>query len=112
MQRARYMTLETIAPLSDNAHRQPARHGRLTYRPRPAGERNEATGSYTTPGDTIPDRIADELGRIAMACIKRVSGRRHPAQISDHPGSAKPEVAQLGVPAVSRFYTVRTPIFG
>src|SRR5271165_4875192 len=42
-----------------------------------------------------PDRIADELGGIAIACIKRVSGRRHPAQISDYPGSAKPEAAQL-----------------
>src|SRR5208337_3550317 len=42
-----------------------------------------------------PDRIADELGGIAIASIERVSGRRHPAQISDYPGSAKPEAAQL-----------------
>lgn len=40
-----------------------------------------------------PDRIPDGLGRIAIACTRR--GRRHPAQISDYPGSAKSEAAQL-----------------
>ena len=42
-----------------------------------------------------PDRIADELGGVAIASVKRVSGRRHSGQISDHPNSAKPEAAQL-----------------
>src|SRR5208337_5356584 len=55
-----------------------------------------------------PDRIADELGGIAIASIERVSGRRHPAQISDYPGSAKPEAAQLDGASVSppKFWTV------
>ena len=34
VQRARYMTLETIAPVSDNRHSHPARRGRLITRPR------------------------------------------------------------------------------
>jgi hypothetical protein len=42
------MTLETIATLSDDATVS-LPDGRL----KPAGERNEAAGSYTTAGDTI-----------------------------------------------------------
>jgi hypothetical protein len=42
-----------------------------------------------------PDRVADEFGGVAIASEKRVSVRRHPGQISDHPGFAKPNGAQL-----------------
>jgi hypothetical protein len=48
VQRARYMTLKTIATLSDDATVSlPAFPGQT------AGERNEAAGSHTTAGDTI-----------------------------------------------------------
>src|SRR5208283_633630 len=36
------------------------------------------------------DRIADELGGVAVASKKRISGRCHPGQIPDHPGAGKP----------------------
>src|SRR4051812_45795208 len=42
-----------------------------------------------------PHRVADELCRIAIAGINRVSGRRHPGQIPDHRQLAKPDAAQL-----------------
>jgi hypothetical protein len=40
-----------------------------------------------------PDRVAYELGGVAIAGIQRISQRRHPRQISGRPGSAKPESA-------------------
>src|SRR5271165_3809984 len=42
-----------------------------------------------------PDRVTDELGGVAIARVKRVSRRRHPARIADLGTSAKPDVAQL-----------------
>ena len=42
-----------------------------------------------------PDRIADELGGVAITSVKRVSGPRHPGQIPVHPGSAKLAAAKL-----------------
>ena len=33
-----------------------------------------------------PDRIANELGGVAITSVKRVSGCRHPGQISENPG--------------------------
>jgi hypothetical protein len=52
VQRARYMTLETIAPLSDD----PTVALRLSPADRPGSCRRTRcpTASYTTPGDTIP----------------------------------------------------------
>ena len=38
-----------------------------------------------------PNRIADELGGVAIASVKRVSGRRHPRQIFDRSAFAKPQ---------------------
>ena len=40
VQRSRYMTLETIAPLSEDPHRQAAGRGRLTLPADHAGERD------------------------------------------------------------------------
>src|SRR5271166_1554976 len=42
-----------------------------------------------------PDRVTDQLRRVAMASINRVSGRRHLGQISDRLGPAKPDAPQL-----------------
>src|SRR4051812_43574164 len=42
-----------------------------------------------------PHRIADEFSRIAIAGVKRISGRRHSARIPDHRQLAKPDAAQL-----------------
>jgi hypothetical protein len=42
-----------------------------------------------------PDRITDELSGVAIASVDRVSERRHPGQIPDHPSTAKPKAAQL-----------------
>jgi hypothetical protein len=52
VQRARYMTLETIATLSDDAT--VSLPAMADWNPgQAAGERNEAAGFYTTAGDTI-----------------------------------------------------------
>jgi len=57
VQRARYMTLETIAPLSDDPIVSlPARHGSLTYPANPAGERETASAptlSLGTPSAAV-----------------------------------------------------------
>ena len=45
-----------------------------------------------------PDRIADELGGVAIASVKRVSGRRHPGQISDPPAPPSRRPLNLTVP--------------
>src|SRR5271166_5714028 len=37
-----------------------------------------------------PDRVTDELGGVAVASKERVSGRRHPGQVPDHPGAGPP----------------------
>ena len=50
VQRSRYMTLETIAPLGDDPVVRPARPGSLTNRPRRRMLRSHRT--YTTPRDT------------------------------------------------------------
>src|SRR5437762_5621239 len=34
-----------------------------------------------------PDRVADDLSRVAMAGVNRVSRRPHPARLPDQPGS-------------------------
>ena len=53
VQRTRYMTLETIAALSDDPDRQPASTGRLTN-PAPPGTGDNA--SYTTPRGTTNEQ--------------------------------------------------------
>ena len=53
VQRARYMTLETIAPLSDDPLISLPAVDRLSARPMPASTATNAE-SYTTPRDTIP----------------------------------------------------------
>ena len=53
VQRARYMTLETIATLSDDATVS-LPPGQTDTSGQTAGERNDAARSYTTAGDTIP----------------------------------------------------------
>jgi hypothetical protein len=45
-----------------------------------------------------PHRVADELCGVAVAGIKRVSRRRHPRPISDHPAPVTPAALNLTVP--------------
>ena len=68
VQRTRYMTLETIAPLGDECQRQPAGPGRLT---KPALPGIAATNaSYTTPRDTICSRsLASTPSGVAVSTM-------------------------------------------
>ena len=40
-------------------------------------------------------RVADDLSGVAMAGVNRVSRRRHPARLPDHPAPTKPALGQL-----------------
>ena len=55
-------------------------------------QRNNHVQAQQEP-EIQPNRVADELGGVAIACIKRVSGRRHWARIPDLATPAKPDVA-------------------
>ena len=65
VQRTRYMTLETIAPLSDECQCQPAGPGCLTKPALPGIAAINA--SYTMPGDTISTTRHASLGRATSA---------------------------------------------
>ena len=67
VQRTRYMTLETIAPLGDECQRQPAGPGRLTKPALPGIAAINA--SYTTPGTRASTTRHASPGRATSAPI-------------------------------------------
>jgi hypothetical protein len=82
VQRARYMTLETIAPPSRCSHPQPARHGDLISTGLTGLPVPDQAASHTTPWDTIPCRLAraEMFGQFsASATIDVFSSSDHPA---------------------------------
>jgi hypothetical protein len=102
--RARYMTLETIAPLSDGFQRRAARRGRLTN-PVHAGDNGDRAASYTTSRDTTRVRRAAMLRKrhrflaflVAPGALRRresgdglsISTLPHPVGLAD-PASVAP----------------------
>ena len=82
VQRARYMSLETIAPLSDDAVRQPAGYSQAIDRSGSCRRSLWPTASYTTPRDTIqvrhgtiPDTTNWPTSNLYVNCINHGSTR-------------------------------------
>ena len=109
VQRARYMTLETIAPLSDDPIVSLPAMAALTN-PAHAGDRGDHAASYTTPRDTTfpRSRKAQVAARtapgrpwrleatqaISQSRPETISARRHEADRARQPAELEPSALQ------------------